>query len=417
MLMHIGCSSYQSSEPLPVIDNQIREIWKVEKPTSKGFEAGSGSGWSTIRTLPIIDGDRIYLPFDSVVQCLSVSRGSVEWSVRIVDETDSSPWTHFDADHMILENGRLYVAATQGFLVCLDASDGSRLWKKKYSTGFGFYFNEYSQSPEALYVSARDNNEVLKISKSTGQVLWHCAGALLTSEPEYSIGWLGAPTYYEGRVFVTARYGASKWQPQVWHDGSAAGIDDITGKLLWTKIIPPPDSTVGYAHPELLQETDAGRGLVPYEGGILFASGFNIVRMDLDGNIMWRRTTHLNGNVNVFQITPLVHEGKLYVLDNYLLSSLDPLTGEVFWTKLFTRRENDKYTFHNPLQIVGNTIYSWTDDYRIFGADMSTGNTVYAVDLSPHLYKYETGEFLLRGGVKIMEEKLFAVDRQYGLAL
>jgi outer membrane protein assembly factor BamB len=109
-----------------------------------------------------------------------------------------------------LENGRLYVAYTDGTIEALDATNGQPIWSVTQPAGA---YSSPAVAGGRLYIAIH-NIGLLALEANTGATLWLAP----TPGPNWS-----SPAVESGRVFVGNR-----------DDHKLYAFDAVTGEMLWT---------------------------------------------------------------------------------------------------------------------------------------------------------------------------------------
>ncbi len=220
-----------------------KQIWKV---------TDIGKGYST----PAVVGDRIFLLAnqgldDEYVAALSVADGSKVWSATLgkVGNPDQKPPYPAARSTPTVDGQRLYALSSDGNLVCLERSNGKKVWAKSLRDDFGGHPGmwAYSESPLVdgdVLVCTPGGKEatIVALNKKTGDVIWKCAS------PE------GDDAAYSS--IVIAHIDGAKQYVQMLQN-QLVGVNPKTGKLLWhydktakhsPAVIPTPVVSDGYVY-------------------------------------------------------------------------------------------------------------------------------------------------------------------------
>jgi len=118
---------------------------------------------------PVIAGDNAIVGFaDGKLVNLEIATGAPLWELIItppVGRTELDRMVDIDADPVVV-GGTIYVAAFQGDLAAINATDGSVVWRKAISSHVGL-----AASPRALFI-ADDKDHVLAVDSANGGTLW-----------------------------------------------------------------------------------------------------------------------------------------------------------------------------------------------------------------------------------------------------
>jgi outer membrane protein assembly factor BamB len=218
---------------------------------------------------------------------------------------------------MIVEQGKLFALAgndavngARASAVCLSITDGSLIWRHDIVAGesFAWRFSRYSQSSNAIYY-ATQSSHVVALSKVDGSVVWDSPNAAYN--PPVNIGvWQGSPTYRNGIIYVGA--GINPVTPGMQVDGSVVALDASNGNLLWSKILPRPNSSTGYVNWQTLNDNVLQAQLVPTLDGLIVEPGSCVALMDSSGNLIWEKAPTVNGGLNNYDWPPLLRNGMIY---------------------------------------------------------------------------------------------------------
>jgi outer membrane protein assembly factor BamB len=321
---------------------------------------------------------------------------------------------------MILDGSRLAIVA-ENYILCVSTEDGSKLWdwvapKGEYPARL---FNHYSQSAEAIYVSLDYYpGAVVKLAKSDGHEIWKTRNTMILDDiykgVDFSDVHSGA-VYYDGRVYIGSRYGASRIGNGVYKDGSMTCLDDATGQILWMKQVPRLDTNMN-GHSYTPSEYGVTSAPIPFEGGIDVKAGYTMMRLDTAGNIVWRALIPDNGSISELPWTLRLYDDRLYAMNDpggaTRLHCLNPLTGEQYWSTLLTEdggRNGHTFTFEWIGQVFNNTFYVTSDDIRLFGVDLSSGTVKMSADLvgainDPHNALLSCGSYVGNGKIVAVGE-------------
>jgi outer membrane protein assembly factor BamB len=161
--------------PSGIGTNELKEIWRVEVgPSYSG---------------PIVSDDRVFTTETrdekfEVVRALDRSTGQELW----ISEWEGAMKVPFFAKSNgswirstpAIDGERLYVAGMREVLVCIDARDGSEIWRKDFVSelktplpDFGFVCSPLVDGP-AVFVQAGAG--LAKLDKLTGEILWRSSG-------------------------------------------------------------------------------------------------------------------------------------------------------------------------------------------------------------------------------------------------
>lgn len=235
-------------------------------------------------------------------------------------------WTNLAADPI---KKRIYAHGTQGFLMCLDATNGKVIWQRSLTeefgriTGYGGRIVSPTVDGDLVIVGminsswgdqGRGGNRYLACNKDTGEVVWW-------SEPTESM----KGTYYSNpiikningqRLLIT---GAA--------DGSLVAMQARTGRKVWSYPIganvintsPVSEGNLIYCtHGEENRDVGEMGRIVCVDAGTIEGGRPKLV---------WEVI-----GIKAGLASPLIHDGRLYVPDDSsTLHCFDAKTGEKIW--------------------------------------------------------------------------------------
>ena len=281
-----GFSAHSASvaESLIFVGNLRGEVHAIRLRT--GEAAGVYDFGSAVVGTPVIGKQMLYVALtrdENSLVAYDLEAGVVKWEAKLGD-VESSP---------LLLGERLFVAALDGKVFCVDAASGAVLWS--YALPSSRRSSAIRSSPAAageLLVVGCDNGGLYALALSDGKLCWSATtGASIP----------GSPAIADGRVFVGSL------------DRSFYAFELTTGKLLWSR---PLDSKI-FASPAV----DGDHLFVGTSAGSLFA-----LRPGT-GEVLWQTSLK-----SVIGAAPLISGNVVYVagLDR-TLSAFSAETGGRVW--------------------------------------------------------------------------------------
>lgn len=202
----------------------LKILWRT--PIKAGFSG------------PAVAGGRVFVTDYAETQR---PRG-IERAIALDEKTGQILWTQeWQVDYRgmsyaigpratpTVDANRVYFAGADGKLWCLDAANGSILWKKDYVADYGADRSKWAwdwgfssapivDGPRLIaLVGGRPDAKVVAFDKLTGKELWRA----LSSESELGVA---------QPIIVTA--GGAR-QLIVWYPGAVASLDPATGRVYW----------------------------------------------------------------------------------------------------------------------------------------------------------------------------------------
>jgi outer membrane protein assembly factor BamB len=283
-----------SSEPLRVTR------WPVSGP-KKLWQAQVGMGFSSVAVV----GGRVYtlgnLGSQDVVYCLNAGNGSVVWKF---------PYAQAAGDYEgpraapVVEGGRVYTLSRDGLALCLDAATGRRIWQNNIAQA------TRAQSPQWGFAGAPlvDGSRVIynvgtsgtAVDKNTGKIVWQTGGG--------QAGYAGPMPYSAG-----GRRGIA-----IFTSTGLVGVDPATGRTQWQH---PWDTSHGVNAADPI-----------FSGDMVFiSSGYNrgCALLRIGGarpQVLWE-----NKNMRNHFNTCVLIGGQLYGNDDGKLVCIDLRTGNTRW--------------------------------------------------------------------------------------
>jgi outer membrane protein assembly factor BamB len=197
--------------------------------SGKLYTADTGSANGKLHALDSATGQQLWtfppdaLPGDFAFASPAVANGVVCYAVNRGDTvvfavnatTGQEIWRHIGplaniVSSPTLENGRVYVAFTDGTIKALDAANGQPIWSVNHPGGA---YSSPAVAEGRLYIAIH-NSGLLALDANTGSELWLAP----MPGPQWS-----SPAVENGRVFVGSR-----------DDHKLYAFDAVTGNSLWT---------------------------------------------------------------------------------------------------------------------------------------------------------------------------------------
>jgi len=280
-----------------------------------------------IESTPVLDdNDIIYAAtgnaMNNILYAIYTSNGTLKWSYTIVGDCKSSPTVDTD--------GTIYVSAGDDLVAIY--SNGTRKWR--FHTG-GTVYSSPAIDEESIYFGSHDFN-VYGLWKDTGTVKWTFeTDAWVHGAP--SIGVDGTIYIGSDDGFLYALYpnnGTLKWKTDVGPMWAAPAIDD-EGSLYFG--VCDEKFIAVYPNGEIKWVFDLGdyngvwasSAAISADGTIYFGNsirinypnGGEIIALDLDGNLKWRKTIATS---LIYSSPAIGPDGTVYIPS----TSFNPYTSE-----------------------------------------------------------------------------------------
>ncbi len=240
------------------------------------------------------------------------------WSVEAVGKGFSSP---------SIANGMLYITGILGKKEMLSAYDldGNLKWQKTYGKAWKKSFPEARTTPtvdgDAVYVIS-GMGEVVCLDAASGDIRWYVDAFKKFEGKQGSWGTAESPLVVDDKVIYTP------CGPQT----TVVALDKRTGETVWASESLGDQS--GYTSPIWIE-----RGGKKF---IVTVTGTYILGIDVqDGTIAWnvnyKQIPPPKGGKDINPVTPLYHEGRIYVTSGYdhvgvmLELSEDGANASVLW--------------------------------------------------------------------------------------
>ena len=185
-------------------------LWNI---TLKGQEQGTG-----IRNFPAVVDDKVFIGVGDTLYCLEEFTGAVLWNYTTGGEVFHSP--------PAIAYGKVFVPSTDGVLHCLDAQNGTLVWKKSGVGGIiRIPYGRTSAGPAVadgkIYLPHPDWF-ITCLNATNGEVIWR----YLTDGPP------APPIVADGIVFATLVH-----DPQIYAFGQPSSQEQMVWLYLGVAVI------------------------------------------------------------------------------------------------------------------------------------------------------------------------------------
>lgn len=318
-----------------------REAWSTK--IGPLYTNGWGNG---PRSTPTIQGGRVYaLGAGGNIVCLQAADGKSIWQRTMADFGGTTPdWGYVesilvDGDQVLLTPG-----GASGAIVALDTNSGALRWQSKQFTDPAQFSSIIAVENHGLSQYVQLTMESVVGLSTKGQLLWRAEFPGRTAV-------IPTPVYRDGRVYVTAGYGAGCMMIGI--DASQKATQLYANKVMKNHhggVVLVGDFVYGYSDGygwtcqafdsgELVwNEKEAlGKGSVAYADGRLYCLAENgdvaLVEATPKGYIEHGRfrldpQTELRNPRGGIWSHPVVANGRLYLRDQELLMAYDIRAGD-----------------------------------------------------------------------------------------
>ena len=326
------------------------------------------------------------------VMAVDVEEGQEAWATEI-GPLLTNDWGNGPRATPTIDDGRVFVLGGGGGLVCLDAADGKLVWQRQMAEfggttpDWGYTESVLVDGDRVLCTPGGERGAVVALDRKTGKLLWQSqeftdpaqySSIIMAANhgvPQFiqrtmqSIVGIGAdgrllwhaefpgrvaaiptPVYREGRVFVTAGYGAGCKLIAIDADQNASAVyDNKVMKNHHGGVILVGDHIYGYSDGygwtcqafdsgELVwNEKEAlGKGSVSYADGRLYclAEDGNVALIEATprgfaehGRFELKPQSELRSKRGAIWAHPAIADGRLYLRDQELLMCYDVKAG------------------------------------------------------------------------------------------
>jgi outer membrane protein assembly factor BamB len=231
-----------------------------------------------------------------------------------------------------------------GILVCLDLETGRALWRRDVGVDTDSPVPEWGRSSSPLVV---DDLVIISAGGSRGRSL------VAYHRDTGELAWQGGDDIasYSSPILATL---AGTRQIVVMNHASVAAHDPATGAIVWR-------------HPWPREAPSVAAPLVLSDSRVLLSTGYGIgsrlLEIARDGDAVTQKMIWESTRLKAKFTNLVVHDGFVYGLDDGVLVSLDPATGDRRW-------KSGRYG-HGQVLLVGRHLLVQTEDGEIVLVDAS----------------------------------------------
>ncbi len=288
---------------------------------TKAWSVTVGPGDSS----PAVVGDRVYVftrqGGDEVTTCLNAADGSQVWQDKYAAQAVTGPAARHPGPRSspAVADGKVVTLGVAGVLSCLNAADGSLVWRKDPFPGIvPKYFTSLSpvivDGLAVAHLGGAGHGALMAFDLNSGDVKWQ---------------WDAEGPAYSSPVVMTA---GGVRQIVTLTDRSIVGVALADGKLLWE--VPFPVRGMAYNAATPIIDGD----VVIYTGQ---NRGTHAVKIEKKGEAFVATPVWDNPDVGVQFSTPVLDNGLLFGLsDRGRFFCLDAKTGKTDWVDSVRRGGN-----------------------------------------------------------------------------
>ena len=176
-------------------DTGLLKEWPADGPKQAWVFEDAGMGYSGFA---VVDG-KLYTMGTKGTEvhmvCVNTADGSGVWSTSFANDDSkgyNAGWGNGPRGTPTYSDGKVYGLGPKGVLVCINASDGSKVWDKDLIRDFGGKPGSwgFSESPlvdgnKLIVAPGGDQAGVVALDKNTGEVIW-AANEVKPGKAEYA---------------------------------------------------------------------------------------------------------------------------------------------------------------------------------------------------------------------------------------
>lgn len=362
--------SFRGPEGNGVASGNHPEAWSMDSNLAWSVEV-PGGGWSS----PVVAGDKIFVttavagdgtrpkgfgegvasmrshfmgkaptePFSFEVHCISLKDGSLQWKQQVISKKPAHkvhPSNSYATESPVADGERVYAYfASVGVVACLDQA-GEIVWKKNvgaYRTSSDFGSGSSLAINDGIVFLQCDNEEdsfLVALNGQTGEEMWKVNRSGRTS-------W-SSPIIWKNKA---------RTELVVCGSGNVTGYAPDTGKPLWTLTgTGGAFSASPTCDKERIYLGNSGRNsrgpLIAVAAG---ASGELTLESVGEDKVVWIEDAAAPG-----MCSPVVVDGRLYVLSRGILSCHNAKTGE----RLYRQRLKNASSVTSSLWATNGRVYA-----------------------------------------------------------
>lgn len=285
----------------------------VAQPPKELWRRPVGLGWSSFAVIGDYCFTQEQRSSEETVACYEVATGNEVWSNRIQERFDDVMGSGPRATPSY-DKGKLYTQGATGILQCIDAANGTSLWKRDLGEDAGAKVPQwgFSSSPlvagdlVVVYTGAGNGKSVLAYNKESGEPVWTAGqGRNGYSSPHW------AEVALTPQILQISDYGIEAFEP-------------ATGKLLWE------DKWELKNNPRVAQPCI--EDFYTLVAGTGQGKGARKIKVVKEGETFVPKIIWTSEGFRPYFNDYVFHDGYLYGFDGNRFACLDMTTGFLRWT-------------------------------------------------------------------------------------
>lgn len=323
------------------VEDKTCYIYAFDVKGKPVWKKSLGDGWTGSypgsRTIPTIDGDRLYaMSGQGRIGCYNAATGKNIWSVDTVNEFGAKNIRWGIAESVLIDGKKVICTpgGSDATVVALDKMSGKTIWTSKGLSEKSAYCSPILvEEGSNRFVITMVEKSIVCLDIETGKLIWQ-----IPHETKYDISAV-SPIYHNGMLYVTNAYGrggvmyqlsnnATKWEKK-WEDKTLechhGGVILVDGNVYgsnsrgWVCL----DLATGKVN---YTEKVVGKGSAIYVDGLFYLYGEN-------GELaLVKATASAFETISSFQITlgddkhwahPAISNGVLYMRHGNTLMAFD----------------------------------------------------------------------------------------------
>lgn len=366
----------------------LLKTWSAEGPKRIWLFKAAGNGYSG----PAIAGGKLFTlgtrDASEILLALDADTGKELWTAK-VGSVLGNRWGDGPRGTPTVDGNRIYALSGSGDLICVDAADGKVVWQNAMSQlggkipGWGYSESVLVDGNQVVCTPGGEKGAIAALDKTTGKLIWQSKGFIdgaqyasivsadLNGARQYiqltmqhiagvsakdgtllwQSDWPGrtavipTPIYREGRVYVTAGYGAGCKQVKIGPGNEVSTVYE--NKLMKNQhggVILVGDYLYGHGDPgwicqnfttgeEVWNHRGFGKGAIAYADGMLYCleeSSGTVALVEASskgwqehGRFKLDPQTTIRSSQGRIWTHPVICNGKLYLRDQDLIYCYD----------------------------------------------------------------------------------------------